>query len=280
MAKDTPNELTTFLETIAKLRDPETGCPWDLKQTFQSLSTLLIEEAYEVVDAVEYHPESLQEELGDIMCVVGLFAQIASEKNTFSMDSILKGITEKLIRRHPHIFGELKLSSEEEVLANWEKIKQEERKKDSSVSKKGLLDGLPRSLPALQKAEQIGERVARIGFDWPSATDVVKKIQEELDEFLEELQGKEAGPSDDSTSKEKKERLSEEFGDFLFSIAQYGRHLGVSPEVALQGANEKFKRRFNELEMRATNLPDAKPLQELSPAQLERLWQEVKSNKG
>lgn len=280
MAQDTPNALTTFLETIAKLRDPETGCPWDLKQTFQSLSTLLIEEAYEVVDAVEYNPESLQEELGDIMCVVGLFAQIASENNTFSMDSILKGITEKLIRRHPHIFGELKLSSEEEVLANWEKIKQEERKNDSKTSKKGLLDGLPRSLPALQKAEQMGERASRVGFDWASAADVVKKIQEELEEFLNELRAEHVHPSGESHAKEKNERISEEFGDFLFSIVQYGRHLGVSPEVALQGANDKFKRRFSELEIRASNAPDAKPLQELSPDELERLWQEVKSNKG
>ena len=178
--------LSRFLQIIAKLRDPNGGCPWDLKQTFETLKPQLVEEAYEVSDAVEASEAAVCEELGDLLSVVALFAQIASEKRTFSFSTILDGISDKLVRRHPHVFGETKVSGTEEVLKNWEQIKQEERAQ-KGTPEKGLLDGLPRSLPALQKAHQIGERCVRVGFEWSTAADIAGKVNEELQEFVVEV---------------------------------------------------------------------------------------------
>lgn len=268
---NTESPLIRFLDIMAKLRDPDGGCPWDIKQTFQTLGPLLIEESYEVIDAIEVGDAALEEELGDILCVLGLFAQIGSEKKSFSFDSIITAISDKLIRRHPHVFGELSLSSESEVLENWEKIKQQERAEKEASQTKGLLDGIPRSLPALQKAEQMGARASRVGFDWNSKTDVAKKIHEELNEFLDELN---KTPEAEDKKEEKIDAKTEEFGDLLFSLVQYGRHLGISCESALQSANDKFHRRFKGLEKRAQQ----KSLKELTSEQLEELWQRVKSS--
>ncbi len=265
------NPLNRFLEILAKLRNPDGGCPWDIKQTFQSLGPLLIEEAYEVVDAIDSGNAALEEELGDMLCVIGLFAQIGIENQSFSFDSVLTAISEKLVRRHPHVFGDTPVSSESEVLENWEKIKQEERASKETSGKKGLLDGIPRSLPALQKAEQMGERASRVGFDWNSKTDVAKKIHEELNEFLDELN---KTPEVEDKKAKKIDAKTEEFGDLLFSLVQYGRHLGISCESALQSANDKFHCRFKSLE----ELAQDKSLKNLTSEQLEKLWQRVKAS--
>lgn len=268
--------LERFLQIIAQLRDPQGGCPWDLKQTFETLKPLLIEEAYEVSDAVEMGPTAIKEELGDLVCLVGLFAQIASEQQLFTFDSIVEAISDKLVRRHPHVFGETKVSGTEEVLRNWEQIKQQEGKEKP----KGLLDGVPRSLPSLLRAQQIGERCSRIGFDWTSTDGVTDKIQEEISEFLAETKQL-ASPTQEDTGREERkaseERALEEFGDLLFTLAQYSRHLGFSAEDALQRANSKFLKRFKELEcLAAAKYPD-KALADLGADTLDVLWNESKS---
>lgn len=264
MTSENPSaSLHRFLEIIAKLRDPHGGCPWDLKQTFETLKPLLIEEAYEVSDAVDKGPEAVQEELGDLLSLIALFSQIASEKSQFSFARIIDGIADKLVRRHPHVFGETKVSGTEEVLKNWEEIKKQEKKADSG-DQKGLLDGIPRSLPALLKAHQIGERCARIGFDWGTKEGVADKVQEELAEFLSEI------PARNSA------KVVEEFGDLLFTLAQYSRHLGFSAEEALHVANQKFLSRFKEVESLAHERYRDTPLSELGASTLESLWEEAK----
>jgi ATP diphosphatase len=261
--------LSQFLEIMRKLRDPQGGCPWDLKQTFESLKPLLIEEAYEVADAVETGPEAIREELGDLVSLIGLFSQVAAEKDLFSFADVVTGISDKLVRRHPHIFGDTKVSGTDEVLRNWERIKEEERKASKGEAvQKGLLDGVPKSLPALLKAHQIGERCARVGFDWHSNEGVKDKIREELSEFLQEVEsGESAERSDDANI-----RAFEEFGDLLFTLAQYGRHMGFNAEESLVSANRKFMERFRQVE----KLAAGKSLSELSSEELEKLWGEAK----
>jgi ATP diphosphatase len=267
--------LTRFLEIISKLRDPNGGCPWDIKQTFQSLKPLIIEEAYEVADAVDSSEAAVKEELGDLLSLIALFSQIGAERASFSFGSVLDGISDKLVRRHPHVFGDVKVSGTEEVLKNWEQIKQQERAQDSKAEK-GLLDGLPRSLPALQKAHQIGERCARVGFDWGTKEGVAEKVQEELGEFLQELSPTLLDPK----SKERaidSDRVFEEFGDLLFTLAQYSRHLGFSAEEALAAANNKFTKRFKLVEGYAKADHGSKPLGDLGQEVLEGLWQRAKA---
>ncbi len=267
--------LTRFLAIIAKLRDPQGGCPWDLKQTFASLKPLIIEEAYEVADAVESGDAAVKEELGDLLSLVALFSQIAAEKDLFSFGSVLDGISDKLVRRHPHVFGEAKVSGTDEVLKNWEQIKQEERAA-SATPEKGLLDGLPRSLPALQKAHQIGERCKRVGFDWGTRDGVAEKVREELGEFLHELSPLQPSQTSPDAAVDQ-EKVFEEFGDLLFTLAQYSRHLGFNAEEALAAANGKFMRRFAYLEGLARAEHGSKPLGDLGPETLEGLWQRAKA---
>jgi ATP diphosphatase len=274
MTYTTPTDaLTRFLEIMTALRNPNGGCPWDLKQTFETLKPLVIEEAYEVADAVEAGPQAVCEELGDLMSLIGLFSQIASEQSLFSLSSVLGGISDKLVRRHPHVFGETKVSGTDEVLKNWEQIKQEERKTSSEETPKGLLDGVPRSLPALLKAHQIGSRCARVGFDWGSSDGVTDKIREELGEFLHEAQDRSPSEATQTHSG----RDFEEFGDLLFTLAQYARHMGFNAEEALQQANSKFIARFRHVERLARERKGDKPLSELSPDQLEELWRLAKT---
>jgi ATP diphosphatase len=272
--------LERFLQIMAKLRNPQGGCPWDLKQTFQTLKPLLIEEAYEVSDAVDISPAAIKEELGDLLSLIGLFAQIAAEQQLFSFDSVLEGISDKLVRRHPHVFGDTKVSGTEEVLKNWEQIKQQERKSETEKPK-GLLDGVPRSLPSLLRAHQAGERCSRVGFDWTSKDGVADKIKEEVAEFLHETQEFAGAPKAQETGQkdvETEKKVFEEFGDLLFTLAQYSRHLGFSAEEALQAANAKFIKRFQHLEGLAATRYPAKELSNLGPEILEALWNESKKS--
>ncbi|MFO0417105.1 MAG: nucleoside triphosphate pyrophosphohydrolase [Pseudomonadota bacterium] len=265
------SSLQRFLTIITKLRDPQKGCPWDREQTFQTLTSLLIEEAYEVNDAVAKGAREVQEELGDLMSLIGLFSEIAREQGLFSYDSVLDTISDKLVRRHPHVFGETKVADTKEVLRNWEAIKQSERAADKTdkdtKEQKGLLDGIPRSLPALLKAHQIGQRCARVGFDWGTQSGVADKINEELGEFLAEAKQPEQS---------NRAKVVEEFGDLLFTLAQYSRHLGINPEEALAAANDKFTRRFKSLERLASQRHGDTPLGQIGTEGLEQLWREVK----
>jgi len=269
--EDSTAPLARFLEIMAALRNPNGGCPWDLKQTFETLKPLVIEEAYEVADAVEVSPAAVREELGDLVSLIGLFAQIASEQSLFSFDSVLEGISNKLVRRHPHVFGGAKVSGTEEVLRNWEQIKQRERRESADSTPKGLLDGIPRSLPALLKAHQIGARCARVGFDWGSQEGVADKVREELGEFLQETL-----PTGTTDSLGSSSKAFEEFGDLLFTLAQYSRHMGFNAEEALSQANTKFLTRFRELERVAKERFGDTQLADLSASQLEELWAAAK----
>ena len=267
--------LTAFLDVIARLRDPSGGCPWDLKQTFESLRSCLVEESYEVADAVETGDAAVQEELGDLMSIIALYARIAEERKAFSFASVVEGITEKLIRRHPHVFGDVKVSGEQEVLRNWEAIKQQERAAEPSKPK-GLLEGLPRSMPALLKCHEIGVRCARVGFDWANTEGVAEKVREELGEFLAELPDPN-NPSINAAGKPfNKDLVFEEFGDLLFTLTQESRHLGFNAEEALAAANAKFLARFRIVEQLAAEEAPSKPLNTHSIPELEALWQRAK----
>ncbi len=238
---------------IARLRDPQTGCPWDIKQTHTSLKPYLLEEAYETLEAIDLaEPSKLKEELGDILLQVLLHSQIASDNKEFTISDVITVLSKKMIDRHPHVFGDAKADTAEDVTRNWQKSK----KKEASQSSLG---DIPRSLPALAKAELIGKRVATVGFDWESAAAVKLKVAEELNEFLE------AEQSGDPAA------CLDEFGDLLFSLTQLARWNNISAEAALQQGCAKFNRRFEAMEKLAGGSLDGK-----SKAELEDLWQQVK----
>ncbi len=248
-------------ELSARLRAPD-GCPWDREQTFESLKTYIIEEAYEVVDAISAgDPGMVAAELGDLLFQIIFVAQIASEQQLFGIDDVCAGIHEKMVRRHPHVFGEVEVSSSSEVVRNWETIKAGERRRKSA------LDGVPRQLPALLKALRITEKAAALGFDWERANDIVAKLQEEVDELKTEVES--------GASQAAREGVREELGDVLFVIANLARRLGVDPEAALQGANDKFARRFRAMEEQA--LARGAQLSSMTLAELDALWEAAKT---
>ncbi|MBN8548596.1 MAG: nucleoside triphosphate pyrophosphohydrolase [Deltaproteobacteria bacterium] len=250
-----------LLEVIAKLRDPKDGCPWDLQQTHESLKPYLIEEAYETIDAIDKgkHDKNyakLCEELGDVLLQVVLHSQVAKDNKEFSIDDVVKGLTEKLVHRHPHVFGDTKVSSAQEVTQNWERLKAKEQPSAH------ILAGLPKSMPALLKCHRIGEKVGRIGFDWPDSKEVRDKVREELNEFLE---------ADDKAQRDAA-HVKEELGDLLFTLAQLARKMGLNAEDVLIEANDKFCGRFAQIEA----LGEYR-LSEKTPEELENYWQQVKA---
>jgi MazG family protein len=246
-----------LVEIVERLR---VECPWDREQTHESIRSSLIEEAYEAVDAVDREDwDSLKKELGDVILNAIFHAVMASETGRFSIDDVLEAVTAKLIVRHPHVFGDVEVESTEQVLGNWEEIKQKEEGRAS------LLDGIPSSLPALQYADRIQSKAARVGFDFPVADDAWDKVDEELREFHEI-------PESDE------QRLAEEFGDVLFAIVNYGRLLGIDPEMALRGTNAKFVRRFQFVETsleKSGSTPSGATLEEM-----DRLWDHAKSQES
>ena len=249
--------LEHLRQVVSRLRAPD-GCPWDREQTHQSIRGDLLEEAYEVLQAINSRDDAnLCEELGDLLLQVVFHSQIASEQERFNFDQVAAGITEKLIRRHPHVFGDASCSTTEEVLVRWEQIKQQEKGGQPA----SLLDAINEALPALMRAEKIQKQVAKVGFDWTSPLPVLAKVREELAELEAELQ------SDPS-------RLEDELGDVLFSVVNLARKLKIQPEVALQRANDKFSTRFKALESLAQERGiklDGADLSLLDP-----LWDEVK----
>jgi len=256
-ALPTGHSLEAFQDTVAHLRAPE-GCPWDREQTHLSLRSHLLEEAYEVLQAIDSGtPSALQEELGDLLLQIVLHAQIAVEESEFSLGEVIHGIETKLLRRHPHVFGDLHVGEVDQVLRNWEALKASERQ--DAGEGKGLLDGVPTGLPALAQAAEIQDRVARIGFDWPQADGARDKIIEELDEI--------AGAGS--------ERIADEVGDLLFSVVNYARRLGVDGESALRTASGRFRRRFARVEALAG--ADGHEVSKLSLEALDVLWEQAKS---
>ena len=233
-------------------------CPWDKKQTIQSLRHLTIEETYELADAIlEEDYNAIKGELGDIMLHMVFYAKIASEKNEFDISGVLNTICEKLIHRHPHIYGDVKVENEEEVKQNWEKLKLKE-------GKKSVLEGVPKSLPALVKAQRIQDKVAGVGFDWEEPHQVFDKVKEEINEFEVEV------------SKQDDDKMEEEFGDVLFSMINLARHLNINPETALEKTNKKFIKRFQFME--AAVKSKQKSLQDLSLKEMDMFWNDSKQH--
>ncbi len=248
----------SFQEVVASLRAPD-GCEWDRKQTHQTLRKALLEETYEALKAIdEGDPNKLAEELGDILLQIVLHAQIGYENGSFSMVDVLCGINQKIVRRHPHVFGDLKLDSMDHLLVNWEKLKAEERKENGNAEK-SLLDGVPDILPALIQAQEIQDRAGRVGFDWKDIRGVLDKIIEELKEV------------DDTTSQA---QLDEEIGDLLFAIVNYARWRKVDAEFALQNTNKKFRKRFGYIESKARQ--QGREVGQLSFDELNEFWEEAK----
>jgi tetrapyrrole methylase family protein/MazG family protein len=250
-----------FQEVIAHLRAPE-GCPWDREQTHQSLRRNLIEEAYEVVDALDANdPQAMVEEFGDLLVQVALHAQIANETGEFRMADILHGIITKLIARHPHVFGDVKLADAQAVIANWESLKAEERKQRGQAAR-GLLDGVAASLPALGQAEAYTSRAARVGFEWPNLDGVLGDVEEEIREFRAEPAGSRA--------------QEDEFGDILFALVNLSRWLKIDAEAALRAANARFRSRFAFVEAGARQ--QGRELKSMSLDEMNALWEQSKKS--
>ena len=250
----------SFQEIIAHLRAPD-GCPWDREQTHLTLRKHLLEESYETLAAMDDEdPAKMREEFGDLLLQIVLNAQIGVEAGTFNMAGITQGIYEKIIRRHPHVFGEVQVGGAGDVLSNWEALKKEERKKKGE-HEKSLLDGLPAALPALNQAQEFQDRAARVGFDWPEIDGVLEKVKEEIDEVKRA---------------ENPTELADELGDLFFALVNLARWKKVDAESALREASQKFKRRFVFVERRAQALD--RPMKGMTIAELDALWNEAKQN--
>jgi nucleoside triphosphate diphosphatase len=268
--------MTELLALMVKLRDPVGGCPWDREQSFETLAPYTLEEAYEVVDAIQSGepPAKLRDELGDLLFQVVFYAQLAQERGWFDFEAIARAIHDKLVRRHPHVFGDTAttVSTADEVLVVWEELKARERAAaaDAATGGAGVLADVPRALPALARAQKLGKRAGRVGFDWTDMRDVRAKISEELAELDEAAL--EARDHPDGAAPPA--HLVEEMGDLLFAIANWGRHVGADAEAALRAANAKFERRFASMEVLARER--ALTLTALSLAQWEALWQQAK----
>ncbi len=265
MAEDLIHDRTAgierLLEIMRRLRDPETGCPWDVEQTFATIAPYTIEEAYEVADAIERSDwAELEGELGDLLLQTVYHTAIGEEEGHFSFQSVVQAISDKMVTRHPHVFGdESRDKSAEQQTADWEKIKAAER---AGKSQQGTLDGVAIGLPALLRALKLQKRAARVGFDWPSTDEVLDKIIEESRELVE------------ARDRLSQAEIEEEFGDLLFVMANLGRHLGLDPEAALRAANAKFTRRFAGVEAKLAErgkTPAQSDLQEM-----DALWDQVK----
>lgn len=255
------NKFSDFVELVKKLRKE---CPWDKEQTNDSIKAATIEEAYEVVEAIDHNNyDELKKELGDLLLHVVFHTVIAEEKNHFNIDEVIESISGKLIRRHPHVFGETVINGKEEVKKNWEKIK-------LSEGRKSILDGVPNSLPALQKAYRLQEKAAKVGFDWEKKEDVWKKVIEEINE-MHEIEAFIENSNDEILQT----KLEDEIGDVFFALVNYARFLNVNPENALRKTNEKFVKRFNYIEDRLKE--SGKSFENSNLEELDKFWNESKN---
>lgn len=254
------SSLTAFRELVAHLRAPD-GCPWDRKQTHQTLRKHMLEEAYEALEAMDQNdPVAMTEEFGDLLLQIVLNTQIAVENGHFRMSDVIKGIYDKIVRRHPHVFGEVHVDGEDEVLKNWEQLKAQERK-ENGEREKGILDGVPNSFPALNQSQEYQDRAARVGFDWPQIDGVLDKLMEEIEEIR---------------AAETLDELESELGDLFFVLVNFARWNKVDAESALREANKRFKARFSYIEQCAR---DGKfEMSDMSLDEMEACWQAAKRN--
>ncbi len=258
------SNIEKLLEIMRDLRDPATGCPWDLEQDFSTIAPYTIEEAYEVADAIEREDfDELRSELGDLLFQVVFYAQMASEKGYFEFDDVVHGIADKLTRRHPHVFGDEEQREARGVRGRWEEIKEQEREDHADDS---ALAGVAKALPALKRALKLGKRAARVGFDWPDRKGVHLKIHEELDEL------------EDAAATRDGERIEEEVGDLLFAVVNLARHLDIDPDKALTGANYKFERRFRAMEDDIAS--NGGRIRGMSIETMEQHWRKAKKSVG
>ena len=264
---DKPNgDIQDLLAIMRRLRDRNGGCPWDLEQDFATIAPYTIEEAYEVSSAIEAKDfPALKDELGDLLFQVVFHAQMADEAKLFAFPDVVRAICDKMVRRHPHVFGTGGAKTPDAVKIAWEEIKRRERE-DKPSAPKGLLDDVPRALPALMRAVKLQNRAAEVGFDWPSAVTVTDKIAEESRELAE------------SVASGKQEKIAEEYGDLLFVMANLARHLKVDPEDALRAANAKFMRRFKSIE--ADLAVEGRTTADASLEEMEALWQKAKTTES
>lgn len=247
-------KLKAFERLLIIMDELREQCPWDKKQTFQSLRKLTIEETYELADAIlEDNAEDIKEEVGDLLLHMVFYSKIGEEKGAFDVGDALNGICEKLIKRHPHIYGDVKVTSEEDVKRNWEQLKLKE-------GKKSILQGLPNSLPALVKALRMQEKTKQVGFEWETTEQVWEKVEEEIGELQEVV------------AENDQQKMEDEFGDVLFALVNYARFLDIDPEAALERTNRKFKRRFEFIEKQAP-----KPLQDMTLEEMDKLWNQAKT---
>ena len=248
--------LVAFQRLLDIMDDLREKCPWDRKQTMESLRNLTIEETYELADAIlDQDLNGVKEEIGDILLHMVFYARIGKELGSFDITDALNGVCDKLVKRHPHIYGDLKVDNAEEVKKNWEQIKLQE-------GKRSVLSGVPRSLPAMVKAYRMQEKTKQVGFEWKESADVWKKVEEEMHEFTEVMESETASQKD----------REEEFGDILFSLINYGRFVGIDAETALSRVNDKFKRRFEYIESNAT-----RDLKEMTLEEMDKLWEAAKT---
>lgn len=261
------NRINILLGVMKQLRHPETGCPWDQKQTYESIAPYTIEEAYEVEDAIERKDmQGLKSELGDLLFQIVFYSQIANEDGEFTFDDVVEAITKKMVKRHPHVFANATFIDAEERTNNWEAQKAEERSKRAALEKRSIsiLDDVPINLPALTRAEKLTKRAARVGFDWSQTDQVIAKIDEELAEVKAEISANSAQNS-----------LEDEIGDLLFTVANLARHYKIDPETSLKKTNRKFIERFHfiEQELEAVNMS----VEDASLEVMEDLWQKAKT---
>ena len=260
--------IEKLIDIMRALRDPKSGCPWDLEQDFQSLIPYTLEESYEVADAIERNDfDDIKSELGDLLFQIVFYSQLAKEQEAFEFKDVAQAISDKLIRRHPHVFADAIVKDAAEQTKEWEKIKQKEReeKAEGNSSHLSILDDVSRTLPSLMRSEKLQKRAAKEGFDWPSINDVMVKVREEVSEVQQELDAK----------TQDKEKIEDEIGDLFFSCINLSRHAGLDAEQCVRKANLKFERRFRELEKTANN--KGMQVNEINTDDLEKLWQEVKS---
>jgi len=259
------HSIENLIEIMKQLRTPNTGCPWDLKQTYQSIVPHTIEEAYEVADAIEQGDmDELKKELGDLLFQVVFYAQLATEDKSFDFNDIVEAVCEKLTRRHPHVFGEQKFEDEKKIKQNWENEKAKEREIKAGKALSVLAD-IPKNLPALSQANKIQKRVAHVGFDWPEISGAWEKVKEEVIEVEEEL---ELDPNSDKTA--------EEIGDLMFALVNVARHAKRDPEQLLRQANQKFTNRFMQVESHLNN--HKIKFEDATLMQMEQAWDQVKIN--
>ena len=250
--------LEQFSQLLDVMNDLRAKCPWDMKQTWEIIRVLSIEEVHELSDAImDNNPDEVRKELGDILLHIVFYSKIASEHGYFDMGEVCKSLIEKLIRRHPHIYGDIQVNGEAEVLQNWEQIKLAEK----GNKKNGLLDGVPKGLNSIVKAFRMQEKASQVGFDWDEAEKAYEKVEEEWAEFKA------------ATNKDEEE---EEFGDYLFALINYARLKGINPDTALERCNVKFKTRFQSMEAQAEDLN--KGLNDMSLDEMEVLWQNAKKH--